>query len=128
MLAKLYRSLNKSSKRFEIIYASNDKDESEYREYWESMPWLSIPFKHSIAEALSAKYMVMGIPSLVLVNPKTGETITTAGTTVINSDPEGSYIYLYCSCCFLKKIFSLVVTILLTNAHTLHARYKVPLA
>ncbi len=32
----------------------------------------------------------MGIPTLVLINPKTGETITTAGTSVINSDPEGA--------------------------------------
>lgn len=35
------------------------------------------------------QFMIVGIPSLVLINPKSGVTITTAGTTVVQGDREG---------------------------------------
>ena len=44
--------------------------------YHGAMPWLAIPFEDRDAKAkLSAKYGVTGIPTLVLVDGATGETI-----------------------------------------------------
>jgi hypothetical protein len=56
------------------------------------MPWLAIPFEDSlgsVGEALSNKYKIKGIPSLVLVDGKTGDVITKEGRNKIPADKAG---------------------------------------
>ncbi len=45
VLAKLYNQWNKDGKQIEIIFVSSDNDLKSYKEYFESMPWISIPFQ-----------------------------------------------------------------------------------
>merc|ERR1719498_1816235 len=54
------------------------------------MPWLALPFeKRDIKEALSKKFKVSGIPSLVILDMN-GEIISKDGRSKVMSDPEGA--------------------------------------
>ena len=45
-LAKFYEDFKKTDNgaKFEIIFASSDRDEAAFDEYFGEMPWLAIPF------------------------------------------------------------------------------------
>lgn len=87
-LAEYYKN-HKDKFNFEIVFVSSDKDQAAFDEYWGEMPWLALPFANrDIKAALSAKYKVQGIPSLVVLDNQ-GKTITTAGRGKVSSDPEG---------------------------------------
>jgi len=56
------------AKGFEIVFVSSDKDQSAFDSYYGEMPWLALPFdQRGQKEALSKKYKVQGIPSLVVL-------------------------------------------------------------
>ena len=76
-LGKFYDQI-KDSKNFEIIFVSSDRDASQFKEYYdEQAAWAALPFKdRATKNALSKKYKVRGIPTLVILDGKTGETIT----------------------------------------------------
>lgn len=84
LLTKFYNEHAKS-KNFEIVFASSDRDERSFQEYYGTMPWLSLPFGGELKDKLSAKYKVRGIPTLVWVDEE-GETITTDGRGAVMSD------------------------------------------
>lgn len=75
---------------FEIVFASSDKDQRTFDEYYGSMPWATIPFsERDIKATLSSKYKVSGIPCLVVLNTD-GSLITTQGRGKVASDPTGA--------------------------------------
>jgi len=41
-LIEFYKKM--SGKDFEVVFVSSDKDESQFNEYYGSMPWLALPF------------------------------------------------------------------------------------
>ena len=45
-LAKWYRRLRDGivGDRFSIIFASSDRDEESFKDYFKTMPWLALPF------------------------------------------------------------------------------------
>merc|ERR1711970_1094864 len=88
-LGKFYDSI-KDSKNFEIIFVSSDRDASQFKEYYdEQAAWAALPFKdRATKNALSKKYKVRGIPTLVILDGKTGETITLDGRDGVSSEPE----------------------------------------
>ena len=56
------------------------------------MPWLAIPFEDRDTKAkLSDKYGVSGIPTLILVDGATGETITKEGRGKVTKDGAKGY-------------------------------------
>eukprot|EP00116_Pleurobrachia_bachei_P016823 sb/3477085/ len=56
-LAKLYGKL--SDKPFEIVFVSSDKADAAFNEYYETMPWLALPYADRDRKAaLSAKFKV----------------------------------------------------------------------
>merc|ERR1711976_652648 len=64
-LVKTYNKLKEAGKPFEIIFASSDRDEASFKEYFETMPWLALPFAdREKKEQLSKLFGVNGIPSL----------------------------------------------------------------
>lgn len=88
-LAEWYEN-NLKAKGLEIVFVSSDRDESAFKEYFASMPWLAVPFsERQVKEALDKKYKIAGIPSVVVVDPQ-GELITKEGRAEISSDPEGN--------------------------------------
>jgi len=88
-LAKWY-SDDLQGKGLEVVFVSSDRDQEAFAEYFGEMPWLALPYAAREAkEALSRKYKVRGIPSLVIVDAETGETITTEGREAVSKDPTG---------------------------------------
>eukprot|EP01126_Amoeba_proteus_P064420 TRINITY_DN9020_c0_g1_i12.p1 TRINITY_DN9020_c0_g1~~TRINITY_DN9020_c0_g1_i12.p1 ORF type:complete len:182 (-),score=56.98 TRINITY_DN9020_c0_g1_i12:77-622(-) len=53
------------------------------------MPWLAIPYGDARKEELSELFEVNGIPTLVILNPSTGEVISSDGRGVVSADQEG---------------------------------------
>ncbi len=59
-LIKTYNKLKDAGKNFEILFASSDQGEAQFKEYWGTMPWLSLPFQDKRIEQLSARFEVEG--------------------------------------------------------------------
>lgn len=70
VLNTLYNKI-KDSKNWEIIFASSDKDQASFDEYFKgSMSWLAVPFAdRERKNALSQTFGVTGIPCLVMLSP-----------------------------------------------------------
>jgi len=71
LLAEFYEMLQSedgNEDSLEIIFASSDKDETEFDAYYKKMPWLSLPFaQRGVKDALSQLFSVRGIPTLVII-------------------------------------------------------------
>lgn len=90
-LAATYKKLKAANKKFEIIFVSSDRSPEQFREYFASMPWLALPFEdRALKAALSEKFEVEGIPTLVLVEGATGKEISRDGREEVAADPEGA--------------------------------------
>ena len=90
VLAKFYKDLKAKRQDFELVFASSDKDEKSFDEYYNEHPWLALPFSERKAkDKLSRKFKVQGIPSLVAID-KDGNTITTNARDNVMRDPEGA--------------------------------------
>ena len=50
---KLKESAEAQKKDFQIVFASSDRDEKSFKEYFGEMPWLALPFGDSRKEKLS---------------------------------------------------------------------------
>ena len=59
-LIETYKKVKEAGKNFEVIFASSDKDEDEWKAYSDSMPWLSIPFGDRRIKTLSRMFEVQG--------------------------------------------------------------------
>ena len=44
ILTKFYNEINKEKKQIEIIFISFDRDEKSFKEYYDTMPWVTLPF------------------------------------------------------------------------------------
>lgn len=65
-LVELYNEF--SSKDFEIVFVSRDKDEDSFNDYFSKMPWLAIPFSDSdTRNNLNELFKGRGIPHLVIL-------------------------------------------------------------
>jgi nucleoredoxin len=73
------------------VFVSSDSDDAAFSGYYGEQPWLALPYTaREQKAALSRKYKVSGIPSLVLLDGRTGETLTVDGREVISDDPTGA--------------------------------------
>jgi nucleoredoxin len=78
------------AKGLEVVFVSSDRDEAAFSEYYGEQPWLALPYSdRDKKNELSKMYKVNGIPSLVIVDPATGATITTDGRAAVSEDPTG---------------------------------------
>jgi len=79
-LSENYTALKAAGKKLEIVFASSDRDDAAFLEYHNEMTFPALPYKlRDLKNELSEKYGVSGIPSLVFIDAKTGETITKEG-------------------------------------------------
>ncbi|KAL2903286.1 putative nucleoredoxin 1-2 [Bienertia sinuspersici] len=83
-LIEAYHEIKAKESEFEIIFASSDRDQSSFDEYYSDMPWLALPFGDERKTELSRKFKVRGIPSLVAIGPE-GKTVTTEARHLIGS-------------------------------------------
>lgn len=90
-LAKFYNA-NAKAKDLEIVFASSDKDQAAFDEYFAEMPWLALPYgDRALKDKLSKKYGVSGIPTLVIVDAKTGELVTKKARGNVSKDPKAEH-------------------------------------
>jgi nucleoredoxin len=64
-LAEFYDEVISTTSDLEVVFVSSDSDQSSFEEYFKTMPWKALPFGSSQKDALSAKFGVRGIPTLV---------------------------------------------------------------
>jgi len=88
-LAKWYAGLKgELGDKFEIIFASSDRDEASFKQYYQEMiaaggEWLALPYENRKGkEDLSSRFGVQGIPSFVIVDPE-GKLINDGGRSVV---------------------------------------------
>jgi len=89
-LAEAYKGLVAMGKSFEVVFISSDHDEKAFESYYGEQPWLAQPYaKRKLKAALSKKYGVSGIPSLIILDGETGELITRDGRRAVMEDIRG---------------------------------------
>jgi nucleoredoxin len=89
-LAEAYTGLVAAGKSFEIVFVSSDREESAFEEYFGEQPWLALPYaERKLKAALSKKFKVSGIPSLIILDGETGELITKDGREAVMDDLKG---------------------------------------
>jgi len=88
-LAEYYESYKAAGKNVEVVFASSDRDQAAFDEYYGEMPWTALPYEARDAkDALSKKFKVKGIPSLIILD-EDGSLITADGRAAVSEDPEG---------------------------------------
>ena len=90
-LVTTLEQLKEDGKSVEIVFVSSDKDEASFDEYFAEMDdFHALPFSDRDRKTvLSNKYKVQGIPTLVLVDGKTGEAYNTDARGDVGEDPMG---------------------------------------
>jgi len=87
-----YEKVRAADKKLSVVFVSSDKTPEQFREYFGEMPrsWLAIPANDKRKAQLSKLFEVEGIPSLVLLDAKTGKVINGNGRGAVSADPEGT--------------------------------------
>jgi len=76
--------------KFELVFISSDRDEASFTEYYNEMPWLSLPFAlRDQKNTISSKFKVQGIPTLIFLDAMTGDVINKQGREIVQNDSEG---------------------------------------
>eukprot|EP00941_MAST-03F_sp_MAST-3F-sp1_P004633 g4633.t1 len=90
ILSKFYNKVNSDGEgKLEILFASSDRDQKSFDEYFSEHPWKAIPFSdRERKENLSRRFGVRGIPTLVLLDEDMN-VITQDGTSAVRRDAEG---------------------------------------
>ena len=88
LLSKFYKLANEKEKQIEIIFISFDRDEKSYKEYYDSMPWLSFPFKSDKKEVFAKDFSIRGIPALLIFD-KDGKLVDYDGRMSVQNNFKG---------------------------------------
>ncbi|KAB5537743.1 hypothetical protein DKX38_015276 [Salix brachista] len=85
-LVELYKRLKEKGENFEVVLISLDHEETHFKESFETMPWLALPFKDKSCEKLARYFELETIPTLVVIgqdgktlNPNVAELIEDHG-------------------------------------------------
>ena len=90
-LINFYKTANKEKKQIEIIFISSDRTEPDFNGYYETMPWISMPFGDEAIKTIKETFDIRGIPTFLVFN-KEGKLIDDSGrTTVENRYPKNGY-------------------------------------
>jgi len=90
ILSEVYKKLQAKNEKFEIVFASSDRDEASFKEYFAEMPWKAIPFEdRKRKQELGSHFEVNGIPCLVVLD-ENREVISVNATGKVRADQEGA--------------------------------------
>lgn len=82
--------VEKGDEGFEIVLVSSDRDEDSFDSYFDTMPWLALPFGGPTGKDLAKHFDVNAIPCLVILGPD-GKTVTRQGRNLMNLYQENAY-------------------------------------
>lgn len=84
-LVSIYKKNKEANKDFEIVFISSDNDADAFNDYYKEMPWLALPYElRDLKNALSKKFKVQGIPTLVFMDG-TGKVVNTDGRSAVTT-------------------------------------------
>ena len=84
-LADFYNA-HKDKKKFEVVFCSWDNDQTQFSQYFSKMPWLAMTNRAHV-DALGKKYGISSIPSLIVLDAKTQQVVSTQGRMAVVRDP-----------------------------------------
>ena len=94
-LVELYKTLKEKGENFEVVLVSLDDEEEDFKESFETMPWLALPLKDKSCEKLVRYFELRTIPNLVIIgqdgktlNPNVAELIEEHGIEAYPFTPE----------------------------------------
>ena len=90
VLANFYNEVNKNGKQMEIVFATCDRDLKQFQDYFNEMPWLTLPFEDPRVETLSDMYSCQGIPYLVVIKPD-GTLVSKKGRNEVGADGSACF-------------------------------------
>ena len=89
MAGEFYKALSASDpSALEVIFVSSDEDAEAFDHYYGEQPWVAIPFIDPTREALGSKFGVRGIPSLIVLNPASGEVVDREGRATVTANKD----------------------------------------
>lgn len=94
--------LEKGDEDFEIVFVSTDRDELSFNSFFETMPWLALPFNDPTIKNLTKHFDVQWIPSLIILGPD-GKTVTKKGRNLVNLYQENAYPFTEARTALLEK-------------------------
>ena len=53
--------MKESNRDFELVFVSSDQDDEKFKEYYNEMPWLALPFGDARKGKLSSRFEVSGM-------------------------------------------------------------------
>lgn len=74
----------------QVLFASRDRDQASFDEYYGHMPWVAIPFGDERIGHLADTFKLRGIPTLVVVESATGNIVTTDAVEDVSTDPAAA--------------------------------------
>jgi len=88
-LNEWYEKYYKEDGNFEMIFNSWDKTEDDFNGYFKDMPFATRQWKDGAAkEGLNKHFGITGIPSLVVVDAKTGKVVSDKGRGGVTNKPD----------------------------------------
>jgi len=86
LLAERFEKLNAAGKKLAVVFVSSDRSAEAFAEYHADMPFFALPFEDRARKAaLSDKFSVKGIPTLVLLT-RDGKLITDDARSAVAKD------------------------------------------
>ncbi|CAK9163494.1 unnamed protein product [Ilex paraguariensis] len=68
-LVDMYKKLKEKGEDFEIVSISLDHEAKSFKQGFETMPWLALPFKDKLCGKLIRYFELRGLPTLVVIGP-----------------------------------------------------------
>ncbi|XP_043699388.1 probable nucleoredoxin 1 [Telopea speciosissima] len=85
ILFDVYKILKGRGESFEVVLVSlDDDDEESYKEDFDIMPWLALPYEDKSRDKLARYFNVINLPTLVIIGPD-GKTINFNAAEVVEN-------------------------------------------
>ena len=68
VIKDFYSEVNIDQKLIEVLYISSDKLEADFKETYAKMPWLTVPYSNPLHKNLIAKYEIVGVPMIYVLD------------------------------------------------------------
>ncbi|KAL6983700.1 protein-disulfide reductase [Sarracenia purpurea var. burkii] len=89
-LLEFYKKLKEKGENFEIVLVSLDDTEEDFKQSFDAMPWLALPFKDKSCEKLLRYFELRALPTLVVIG-QDGKTLNPNATELIEEHGTEAY-------------------------------------
>ena len=90
ILSEFYKVANQEKKQIEIVFVSCDRDSKSFNEYYDSMPWIAVPFENEMKDTISEAFGINGIPAFLVFDNK-GNLIDQDARTIVQKSKGSGF-------------------------------------